>query len=251
MAHLSIQDQQFQIEAVVFDKDGTLIDFDHIWGKRTHQAVDTLMAHLGENSSLRDALFASWGYDPATRRTVADGPLAVASTAKLYTIAAAVLYQHGYGWERSERYIREIFAPVMLAPLSAEMIRPLGDVSGLFRQLHAAGVGIAVATADDRAATEATLQLLNVRDMVGLLICGDDELPNKPDPEGMRRAAAHFNTTTEKMMMVGDTVSDMLFGRNAQVACCAAIAAGAGDHTALRQHADLLIHTVDEIEVSL
>lgn len=249
MANLSVQNQLYQIDAVVFDKDGTLIDFDHVWGRRTHQAVDTLMAHLGENSSLREALFTSWGYDPTTRRTIADGPLAVASTAKLYTIAAAVLYQHGYGWERSERYIREIFAPVMLAPLTAELIRPLGNVAGLFQELRQAGVGIAVATADDRAATEATLDILGVRDLVGLLICGDDDLPNKPDPEGMRRAAVHFNTTTQQMMMVGDTVSDMLFGRNAQAACCAAIAAGAGDHSALRQHADLLIQTVDEIKV--
>ncbi|MFQ5645281.1 MAG: hypothetical protein ACE5FQ_16530 [Thiogranum sp.] len=52
-------------------------------------------------------------------------------------------------------------------------------MAGLFRWLTQAGIQIAIATSDNRAATEATLSLLNVKERVNLLVCGDDKIPNR------------------------------------------------------------------------
>jgi len=48
---------------------------------------------------------------------------------------------------------------------------------------------------------------------------------------------------------VGDTVSDMLFGRNAGAAGCIGISSGAGDVSALQATADAVIPAIEAIQI--
>ena len=43
MAELQVGGKTFDIDVVVFDKDGTLIDFHLMWGSRAKEAVDALL----------------------------------------------------------------------------------------------------------------------------------------------------------------------------------------------------------------
>lgn len=248
MAFLYVNQQRFNIDLVVFDKDGTLVDFDHLWGAKVRSGVGALVADLDGAEHLSAAIYASLGYDPDNNRTAGGGPLAVATIAKLNAIAASVLYRHGIAWEQAEMMVEQRFAPPMVAPPQPHEIRPLGEVYLTLQRMSQAGVKIAVITSDDRAGTEAGLSILGVADFVDALVCGDDDLPNKPSPQAMRRIASQLGVQSERIMMVGDTASDMRFGRNAGVACCVGIAAGAGDITALRRTADLLVPTIDAIK---
>jgi len=79
MAWLSVGPLLFDAELVVFDKDGTLIDFEYAWGRQTVAAVERLVAAVKGENRLRDDLYRSLGYDPQTHRTAGTGPLATAS----------------------------------------------------------------------------------------------------------------------------------------------------------------------------
>lgn len=247
MARLTLAGQPFEVECAVFDKDGTLIDFQHLWGQRARRAVTALTERVDGTATLAAALYAALGYDPVSGQTVGDGPLAIAPTPRLYTVAATVLYQQGYGWTAAERAVSEVFAPRMSAlPDIADLI-PLGDIAGLFRQLTAAGVRVVVATSDERAATQRTLELLGVAEQVSLLICGDDPAPIKPDPEALWRLGVTYGVATERMMMVGDTVGDLSFGTRAGVGCRVGVLNGAGSRDELAPLADVLLERLDEL----
>ena len=64
MAQLLLNDRIFDIELVVFDKDGTLIDFHHLWGQKAMLWVECLVQRVGGGERLREALYRTVGYDP-------------------------------------------------------------------------------------------------------------------------------------------------------------------------------------------
>src|SRR5215211_685787 len=65
--------KHFHPQAIVFDKDGTLIDFNIMWGNWTLQLADRLEASAGLN--IRQALCECYGYDMARRKILPDGKL--------------------------------------------------------------------------------------------------------------------------------------------------------------------------------
>jgi phosphoglycolate phosphatase-like HAD superfamily hydrolase len=239
----------FEVDMVVFDKDGTLVDFDHLWGQKVRVAVSALAQELDLAAELSADLYAYLGYDAGRNLTAGGGPLAVASMAKLNTIVAAVLYRNGVAWERAESMVDRLFAPPMLAIPGPESVRAQGDVHGTMLRLTQAGVKIGVVTSDNRAGTLAGLSILGVADLVTIVVCGDDDLPDKPAPEAMWHIAAHVGCSPQRIMMVGDTTSDMRFGRNAGVCCNIGIRPGAGDAVALARLADLVVNSVEAITV--
>jgi phosphoglycolate phosphatase-like HAD superfamily hydrolase len=254
MATVSIKGRIYEdIHLIAFDKDGTLVDFQHLWAGRIGKWLSWLARQHDEGGgdgidNIYLALCHSLGFDPKTNRIINDSPLAVASMPKIYTIAAAVLYRCGWGWLAAEETIVDS-AELINTPLEDIEILPMGDVKGKMRQLAGAGIRIAIVTSDDRPITEATLPILGITKYVDLLVCGDDDLPNKPAPDGLFDIGRQLNIQTSQMLMVGDTASDMKFGRNAGVAGCIGVQGGAGEQKALNQTADVVIDSIEEIAV--
>lgn len=249
MATLSVKGQIYDIDLVIFDKDGTLIDFHHLWGQKAILWVEWLVEQVNGDDTLKAALYRTIGYDPITRRTINDSPLAVTPMPKLYTIAAAVLYQHGVGWHEAEDCVQASLAHTIEALPTHDLIKTKGDVARACRQLQAAGVKLAIATSDSRAPTEATIPLLGLEEQISLIACGDDNLPGKPAPDGLWHLGQQLGVEPAKMMFVGDTVSDMLTGINAGVACRVGILGGVGDRAVLEAHAHVVLESIEEIMV--
>ena len=236
------------IELAVFDKDGTLIDFHHLWGRKARLAVDAVALAAGGDLALANRLYHAIGFDLQTGQAAASGPLAVASMAKLYTICAAVLYQHGIPWHDAEQMAQTHFASGLGALPTADLVKPLGDVAGLFRRLADAGIRIAIVTSDDRAATIATLPVLGIEPYIAGMVCGDDPVANKPAPDALLRLARELDVPLDRMMMVGDTVGDMMMG-GAAGACRLAVLSGAGTAADLAPHADAVLDSITEIRL--
>lgn len=243
MARVQIGDKFFETALIVFDKDGTLVDLHHMWGDMSMQWIDAMLEPLSQDRGIGEDLYRSLGYDPLARRIVANSPMAVACTQDLYAVAATVLCQHGHPWHEAIDIVRSA-AKITIELPRPDQIRPLGDVGGTIRRLAAAGIIVAIATSDDRAITEATLPILGIGDAVGLLVCGDDALPNKPDPAGLHFLSRQTRIAPSQIMMVGDTTSDMLFGKNAGVGCCVGIVHNGELGPDL---ADVLVSSIDEI----
>jgi phosphoglycolate phosphatase-like HAD superfamily hydrolase len=257
LAKIRFGSRTFDAGMVIFDKDGTLIRFDELWAHYMLNAVEALMASVegGETSlatgtrdgALRADLYEILGYDPAADRFDTQSPVVTAPLPTLCTLAAGVLYRHGWGWLDAELQVQRTFGPVISAPVPSDMIRATTPLPPLFSALRAAGVVIAVITSDDRAPTLATLELLGVLDQVAFVACADDEYPFKPAPEAIWAACQATGIPLERTVMMGDSTTDMLMGQRAGVGLRVAVLTGMMDNTVLAPLADEVIESIAEI----
>ena len=240
---------RFDIACIVFDKDGTLIDFNLTWATRTAAWIQTMVDSVNGGPELSHEIARTTGYDWQNKQVLADGPIAVSTVTKLVALAAGELYKYGLLWHEAEKVVIESIIPTLGAPFKEGEIIALGDVKGTFRLLKEAGIKIAVATGDNRQPTDETLTALEIEAYVDAVRCGDDPLPEKPDPAVLMGIAQELGIETSQMLMVGDTINDMLAGHNAGVAGCIGITGSTGSAGQLANHADVLIDSIDQITI--
>jgi len=240
-------DRPFDADWVAFDKDGTLLAFEVMWGRLAQVWVDLLAGEVGQET-LRRELFHSLGYDPVRGRTEPQSPLAIATTAQLQTIAAVTLYREGLSWPEAEDRARLAFETGQELPL-ASLVQPAGDVAGLLARLQEAGVRVAVVTTDHRAETEETLRLLGVDHLVDQVVCGDDGLPSKPAPDMLLAASQALGQDPARCAVVGDTLGDLWMADRAGAGLKVAVLTGAGEPGRLAEHADVVLGSIDGIRV--
>jgi phosphoglycolate phosphatase len=259
MAPIRFGSRTFDTQLVIFDKDGTLIDFAGLWAHYVLNAVEALMASIEEmgesvtsgihSGAVRADLYEIMGYDPAADHFDSQSPVVTAPLPVLHTLAAGVLYRHGWGWLDADLQVQRTFGPVMSAPLPREMVRATVPLPPLFHALVAAGVEIAVITSDDRGPTLATLEWLDVLDQVAFIACADDSYHFKPAPEAIWAACKATGVPLERTVMVGDSTTDMLMGQRAGVGLRVAVLTGAMESAVLAPLADLVLNSIGEILV--
>lgn len=240
-------ERRFDVTCIVFDKDGTLIDFNLTWGRRMAAWIEAMVSKVDGSTALAGEISRTLGYDWQQKQVLPDGPTAVTTAVKLVALASGELYKQGLPWHEAETLAIETIIPTLGAPFQAGEIAALGDVKGTLHKLKQAGILIAIATGDDRKPTHEMLAALDIEDLVDAILCGDDPLPEKPDPAVIEGIAQELGVVPDQMLMVGDTVNDMLAGRNAGVAGCIGITGSTGDAAQLAQHADVLLAIIDQI----
>jgi phosphoglycolate phosphatase len=210
------------IEAVIFDKDGTLIDFHAMWGGWARQLGARLDDAIRRPVSLD--LFATIGFDPTTGRVAPGGPLATATMAGIEETVARVLRRYC----PSIAAARRATAAAWLVPDPVALAVPLADLGTVFSRLRAEGRRLAVVTTDDRAPTDATLRGLAVRDHVSALVCGDDGFAVKPAPDAVFAVCHAFRTEPSRVAVVGDTPADIAMARAAGAGRVVGVRSGLG-----------------------
>lgn len=226
------------IDLIVFDKDGTLLDFHAMWGG---WALD-LGARL-DGSTRRPVagdVFATIGYDPSTGRVRPGTPLAVGTMAEIREIVAAVIRR----WCPNVGAARRAVEMAWFVPDPVSTARPLADLHSLFGAVRSSGRTIAVATTDDRLPTDATLRALGVRDEVAALACGDDGVGVKPDPRMLLAVCEAVRVVPARTAVVGDSVVDLDMGRGAGAGVVIGVLSGIGNADQLAPLADLVLPSV-------
>ncbi len=249
MARLRFADITRDIDLVVFDKDGTLIDFDFTWGRRCIAAVDALIEEVPTRAPIREKLLLTIGFDPVSHRALPESPVVVGSLGELEIVAATVLHQAGESWTAAtlsaERHVRRVFAAVP----TADEVRAFSSVEPLFRALGEAGVAIGVLTNDDRASTVGTLEHLGLMPLIAAVGCADDPHGGKPEPYGLLHLAASVRVPIDRVAMVGDAIGDLVTAQRAGAALAIAVLSGAAHRNQLEPHADAVLDHIGHIEV--
>jgi phosphoglycolate phosphatase-like HAD superfamily hydrolase len=229
------------IEAIVFDKDGTLIDFNAMWGDWITELARQLEA--AAYVSIAPQLFQAVGFDPVTGAVAPAGPLAIATMAEIRALADEVLCAAGLSPASTAAALQAgwyIPDPVALA-------RPLADLPALFGALRARGMRIAIATTDDRAPTLATLAALGLAPLVDALACGDDGRPIKPAPDAIIALCQELGIAPAQAAMIGDTTADLSMGRAAGMGLVVGVLSGIGSAELLTPLADVLLPSVADL----
>lgn len=250
LVSLAFGSRVFACGLVIFDKDGTLIDFARLWAGKTTAAVEALAAAVDRGEDLRGDLYAMLGYDPIAGRFAPHSPVLTAPVGTLHTLAAGVLYRRGWGWLDAELLIEQHFAPAMDATFCAEMIHPTAALPSLFGALTGAGLPLAVLTSDDHTPTAMTLAWLEIAHHIRWIVGADDPYPHKPAPDAIWALCAQAGVAPEHTVMVGDSTTDMEMARRAGVGLRVAVCSGLMDAATLAPHADVVLNSVGEIALA-
>jgi phosphoglycolate phosphatase len=228
-------------DLVVFDKDGTLIDFGAMWGPWAVEVADRLERETGQ--AIRGPLFDAYGYDEASGATLSGRPLAIASMAEIRDLTVAVLGRLGFRPDAAE----EAVTAAWWVPDPETTARPLTEIATLFGRLRERGARVAVATSDDREPTERTIASLGVVDLVDALACADDGLPGKPAPHMVASLCAALGVEPARTAVVGDSPVDLAMGRAAGAGLLVGVLSGVGRRDELEPLADVVVPSVAEL----
>jgi phosphoglycolate phosphatase len=228
-------------ELVVFDKDGTLIDFHAMWGGWVVELARRLERASGV--ALAERLYRAVGFDAGTGKVEPNGPLAIASMADLRTLTVEVLRAAGVPAAHAEH----ADAIAWYVPDPVALARPLADLPALFAALRERGLRIAIATTDDRAPTQATAAALGITKLVDALACGDDGHALKPAPDAVLSLCRQLGVAPEQTAVVGDTSADMRMGRAAGVGLVVGVLSGVGTSEVLAPYTDMILPSVADV----
>jgi phosphoglycolate phosphatase len=230
-----------EIDLIVFDKDGTLIEFDLMWGGWVDDISGKLEASTG--LALRDGLFDLLGVDSTTGLVVWHGLMAATPMARIREAIEAFVAAAGAGDERA----RAAVAAAWYAPDPVGLARPVTDLQALLGRLRARVRLFAVATSDDRGPTERTLASLGIAGEMATLACADDGIPNKPAPDPVLRICERLGVEPGRTAVVGDSPADLRMGRAAGAARVIAVLTGVGDEATLSPLSDVVLPSIEAL----
>ncbi|GAB4547216.1 MAG: HAD family hydrolase [Anaerolineales bacterium] len=233
--------KRFRAQAVIFDKDGTLIDFNAMWGGWTAYVSARLSAASGLD--VYPSLCQALGYDAVHHKTLPNGRLASAPMSELRRAATETLRSMGISAAASKRIVAECWR----IPDPEILAKPLTDLRALFHLLGQSGIKIAIATSDDRAPTLATLQTLDIDQAVSAISCADDGGAPKPAPDSVLTLCAKMNLSPSNVMVVGDTIADLQMARAAGAGLAVGVLSGVSSSQDLVSHANILIDSVEAL----
>lgn len=241
MSLVRIGPLEFSPALIIFDKDGTLIDFNFMWASWVTELAARLERAAG--TSMARELYAAMGYDAARHRVIAGSPLAAHSMSALRALTARVARAGGLSEDAAVQAAKQAW----YVPDPVALARPLGHPARLFSVLRAQGTLIGIATSDDRSATMATLSALGVMGRVNALVSADDGLPNKPAPDMLLSICRELRVPPASSIMVGDSIADMEAGRAAGMGLRVGVLSGVSSRELLTPHADVIVDSIDDL----
>lgn len=230
------------IQAIIFDKDGTLEDsqeFLRILGQKRSRLIDAKIPGIGEPLSM------AFGIDGDSIDST--GLLAVGSRRENEIAAAAYIAETGRGWLESLKIARNAFDEADTI-LKQDVPSPLfmGSLEVL-KYLWESGLKLGILSADSTAKVQAFVKHYQLEDYIQLLM-GVDSGPSKPEPALFLEACQQLSVSPEATLMVGDSPLDWEMAKKAGAGGCIGICWKSSEANYL-EAADVAIASLEEIKV--
>jgi phosphoglycolate phosphatase len=225
------------IRGILFDKDGTIIDYGRTWVPINRQVA--LFAANG-NASLAADLLLVGGHDPATDCVAAGSVLAAGSVAAIASLFAAHL---------GPRSPPDLAMGIELifrrgGALHSVLIPGARETIG---ELARRGFRVGLATNDSLGGLTASLARHGILELFEFHAGCDSGYGAKPDP-GMAHAFCEaMGIAPSQLAIVGDAVHDLAMGRAAGVGLNIGVLSGTSAREDLQDHADVVIDSVGEM----
>jgi phosphoglycolate phosphatase len=212
--------QPADIQAVLFDKDGTMSRSEprllSLASTRIHHCLRLSGPSRGEE--LADLLRKAYGLCPDDQSLDPAGIMAVAARDHNLISTAVALRMVGHGWPESLALAEETFhwadQDTAMAPSSSQTTEGLLELLG---DLRRSGVLCAVISNDDRPGIQGFLQEHGLAEQFAA-IWSAEQRPRKPDPQAVLQLCQVLGLHPTNCALIGDANSDLHMGRSAGVA---------------------------------
>ncbi|WP_113912867.1 HAD family hydrolase [Roseovarius dicentrarchi] len=225
------------IKTILFDKDGTLLDYHATWTSINLQAAEFA---AGGDPALARRLLALADADPDTGRADAGGLFAAGNSAE---IADAWLAEcEALTRADLTAGIDSIFTHAMRTAV------PIQGGYDAIRALHAQGYKMGVASSDSAEAIRVFLQSAGLTPYFQFIAGYDSGYGHKPDPGALYAFCHETRTAPAAAAMVGDNIQDLQLARSGGAGLAVGVLSGTGTEDKLRPLADVIIPDISHLE---
>lgn len=227
---------------ILFDKDGTLLDFKRSWLPVYRQAA---LEFADGDAELAESLLTGHGYDAGAERFIG-GSLLAAGNNRQIAVAWAEQTGRSEPADQLGRRLSDIFGD--LAPRHATAVNGLADT---LERLKNRGLKLGVATADSRRGIADTLRGFDVLHQFDFLAGYDSGHGVKPEPGMVLAFCREAELEANSVAVVGDNRHDIEMGRNAGVGLCIGVLTGTSTRADLEPIADLVLDDIAALPTAL
>ena len=221
------------VAGLLFDKDGTLYDFDATWSV---WAVRMIERFSEGDAVLAAALAEVTRFDAQAGRFRPDSPVIAGTNREAAECIALAL---------TERTVSEIEHILMLEAAEAPLVEAV-PLRPLLDHLRARGLKLGVMTNDTEYAARAHLGISGVADAFDFVAGFDSGFGQKPDPGPLLAFARAVGLDPGQVAMIGDSTHDMQAGRAAGMRCIGVLTGPATRET-LAPHAEAVLPDIGHL----
>ena len=222
-------------QGIVFDKDGTLLDFNRTWLPIYLYAAEVF---ADGDAGLAESLLTQHGFDCSKNRFIGGSLLAAGNNQQIAN-AWAVQIDMPDQVETISRQLQQIFHEQ--GAIQATPVKQLADT---LRQLKQSGRKLGVATADSHQGIINTLQAFDVLHEFDFLAGYDSGHGVKPEAGMVLAFCEQMALDVESVVVVGDNRHDIEMGRNANAGLCVGVLTGTSTRGDLESIADIVIDDI-------
>lgn len=197
------------IKGILFDKDGTLIDFEKSWYTLLRGFVIELTDGDMDKSS---EMFSRTGADLQTRKFFSDGLLKMGSNQEITAIWGEFLGFNAFKRAQLERAFNAVVSKKI-----PQYVHPITCLKSLFKELYDMGITSGIATMDSKHSLEASVQKLGIQDICTYRVGYDSGYGKKPKSGMVNGFCQAHNMQPDEIVIVGDSAHDIHMGKNAGV----------------------------------
>ena len=227
------------IKGILFDKDGTLIEFDSLWVGSTYAMIDSIVKEYSKENMIEkgEEIARLIGLDG--NRVKEDALVAAYTAEDLASVISDVLQ---IDKNLIHKKINEFFYEEVVH--KSDHIKAVGDLVSLFKKLKHRHFKIGIVTADNFDVTQFTLNTLGVNEYVDFIATADT-YKKKPNVEAMQVFCDKFNLQRNEVIHIGDTMVDMEFSKHGLLGV--GVLSGVSSEETLRKFTPYVIKTVENL----
>jgi phosphoglycolate phosphatase len=245
LATIRCRDTTFQnIQAVIFDKDGTLANsetFLRNLAQRRSRLVDAQVP------GVEAPLLMAFGVD--NNQFNPAGLMAIGTRQENEIAAAAYVAETGQDWTEALRIARSAFAEAdKYMQRKADHTPLVEGALDLLKTMAEAGLKLGILSADRTNHVIEFVETYQLSPYIQFQTGVDDRL-SKSDPSLLQRCFAALGAPPEQTLVVGDSQIDIQIARAFSTAGCIAFSGGWTSRVQLAK-ADCVINRLDEIQVN-
>ncbi|QDG76905.1 HAD family hydrolase [Labrenzia sp. PHM005] len=227
------------IKALLFDKDGTLLDFDSTWATPQEKVAEFA---AGGDTALATQLLIAGGMDPVTRKTAAGS---------LFAAGNALEIAEGFvenGSQIAIDVLTEKLDRIFLDGMDVAALLP--GLSEVLPRLKSVGYVLGVASSDCEASIAAFLKTTGVSDCFSFISGYDSGYGHKPGPGMVNGFAQATGIPEQEIAVIGDNTHDLEMAAAAGAGLKIGVLSGTGTRADLDPLADLILASAADINVS-
>lgn len=199
---------------IIFDKDGTLLEFDSFWIVISKYVFKELLKKYKVKNVSVDQILSDMGYVDGVVRI--DSVLCYGTFKMMSDSAISTLNKKGIYLDDNAFYLdmvnyyQDYFDKGIVKPTCDNLV----DVLSVLKNN---GAILSLVTTDNPIVTKKCLQSLGVDQLFEKVFCDDGIIPVKPNPYSIDLLCECYGVDKCNVYMIGDTINDVKYANNGKI----------------------------------